>query len=375
MPIIDPAPALFSTTTGCPSRLAETFRNDAAGGVGAGAGRERHDELDRPVRIILRERGQDHRRDHQHQRQRQQFLHARPPASWRWHAITLQAFDWTLRASHSTCRLTSSDVIIRSQVAPGSHSLSTASRTQDLRDGLVAVVKRDCPTCVMVEPVLRQLAAADAPLTVLTQDDPAFPSGVPGVVDDTGLERSFALGIETVPTTLRIEHGRETTRAVGWHRGEWESLTGMRSLGPDLPEQRPGCGSLTADPNIADELAIRLGGVTFASRKSRSAATRTSTRPASTATGPTACRWCRRRPCACIACCRGPSATPRRCWAACLPTTSPARWRRWRSTRSWRAASRSTCRWSSPRWKQRSTRRSASTPSSRRPCSSDRSSS
>ena len=41
----------------------------------------------------------------------------------------------------------------------------------------------------------------------------------------------------------------------------------MRALGPDLPEQRPGCGSLSTDPNIADELAIRLGGVTFKSRK------------------------------------------------------------------------------------------------------------
>jgi len=134
-------------------------------------------------------------------------------------------------------------------------------------DGLVAVVKRDCPTCVMVEPVLRQLAAAGTPISVLTQDDPAFPTGVPGVIDDTGLERSFELNIETVPTLLRIEHGRETTRAVGWHRGEWEGLTGIRALGVDLPEQRPGCGSLTADPNTADELAIRLGGVTFESEK------------------------------------------------------------------------------------------------------------
>ena len=41
----------------------------------------------------------------------------------------------------------------------------------------------------------------------------------------------------------------------------------MRALGLGLPEQRPGCGSLTTDPNIADELAIRFGGVTFESEK------------------------------------------------------------------------------------------------------------
>ena len=46
--------------------------------------------------------------------------------------------------------------------------------THVLPDGLAVVVKRDCPTCVMVEPVLRQLAASGVPFTVLTQDDPTW---------------------------------------------------------------------------------------------------------------------------------------------------------------------------------------------------------
>ena len=158
-------------------------------------------------------------------------------------------------------------MIVNHRLCLEATDLTAALHTQDIRDGLVAVVKRDCPTCVLVEPVLRQIAAAKTPLTVLTQDDPTFPAGIPDVVDDTGLERSFELNIEIVPTILRFEAGRETTRAIGWHRGEWEQLTGMRSLGPDLPEQRPGCGSLSTDPNIADELAIRMGGVTFNARK------------------------------------------------------------------------------------------------------------
>ena len=177
----------------------------------------------------------------------------------------------SFRGVHEVCRGRPEQMEEPSPRARRSSSRTERDRDRriphaNIPDGLVAVVKRDCPTCVMVEPVLRQLAAAGTPLTVLTQDDPAFPADIPGVVDDTGLERSFALDIEIVPTLLRIEHGRETTRAVGWHRGEWEQLTGVRALGPDLPEQRPGCGSLTADPNIADELAIRLGGVTFESR-------------------------------------------------------------------------------------------------------------
>ena len=49
-------------------------------------------------------------------------------------------------------------------------------------DGLVIVAKHECHTCVLVEPVMRSLDKAGA-LTVITQDDPAFPSGVGRVLD------------------------------------------------------------------------------------------------------------------------------------------------------------------------------------------------
>ncbi|MGE0697823.1 MAG: thioredoxin family protein [Hyphomicrobiaceae bacterium] len=136
-----------------------------------------------------------------------------------------------------------------------------------LTDGLAIVVKRDCPTCVLVEPVLRQLRASGKPVEIVTQDDPAFPSGAGAVTDDRELRRSWDLQIETVPTVLRLEGGRETGRAIGWDRAEWEALTGLAGLGPELPAQRPGCGSLTVDPVIADELALKFGNFTFKSRK------------------------------------------------------------------------------------------------------------
>ncbi|MGY1710497.1 thioredoxin family protein [Geodermatophilus sp. SYSU D00758] len=118
-----------------------------------------------------------------------------------------------------------------------------------LPDGLVAVVKRDCPTCVLVEPVLRDLGAA-----VWCQDDPGW---FPG--DDTSLELSWRLGVETVPTLLRVEGGAETARVVGWSRPQWEELTGVTGLGPGLPEHRPGCGSLSVDPDRVDALEARYG--------------------------------------------------------------------------------------------------------------------
>ncbi|MEZ5340256.1 MAG: hypothetical protein R2706_02065 [Acidimicrobiales bacterium] len=43
------------------------------------------------------------------------------------------------------------------------------------QNGLVAVVKRDCPTCELVVPVLDQLASV-GDLTVFSQDDPTFPN-------------------------------------------------------------------------------------------------------------------------------------------------------------------------------------------------------
>ncbi|HEX5614023.1 MAG TPA: thioredoxin family protein [Acidimicrobiia bacterium] len=121
-------------------------------------------------------------------------------------------------------------------------------------DGLVAVVKRDCPTCTTVAPVLAQLASAGA-LTVFTQDDPTFPEGT-NPVDDRNLAVSFALDIDTVPTLVRIEGGAETARTVGWLRSAWEEITGVAGLGPDLPEYRPGCGSLTQDPVVVDRLLV-----------------------------------------------------------------------------------------------------------------------
>ena len=133
-------------------------------------------------------------------------------------------------------------------------------------DGLIAVVKRDCPTCTLVEPVLQRLATGATPFTVYSQDDPGFPAGAGKVIDDTGLENSYHLGIDIVPTLVRIRDRREVARTLGWHRGEWETVSGLRGLGAGLPETRPGCGSKTQDPGMPSQLAVRHGGVKFQAR-------------------------------------------------------------------------------------------------------------
>jgi thiol-disulfide isomerase/thioredoxin len=134
------------------------------------------------------------------------------------------------------------------------------------RDGIVIFAKRECETCQMVEPVLGQLARA-MPMVVFTQDDPSFPAS--GAIDDTSLAQSFAFDIEAVPTVLRFEDGKEVARTHGWERTQWEKVTGMSGLGPDLPAMRPGCGSKSREPGVYESLMAEFGKVDFKSRQIR----------------------------------------------------------------------------------------------------------
>lgn len=139
--------------------------------------------------------------------------------------------------------------------------------TELLANGWVVVVKHDCPTCELVQPVLRKMEDSGTPLQVFSQDDPSFPEGLATVVDDRDLEQSFRLEIESVPTLIRRENGQEVERTVGWHRSEWWELTGIAGLGEELPELQPGCGSLSVEPGMAERLQVRFGEVPFQSRQ------------------------------------------------------------------------------------------------------------
>jgi hypothetical protein len=133
-------------------------------------------------------------------------------------------------------------------------------------DGFVVFAKEECPTCQLVAPVLRTLARTEQKLVVYSQDDPAFPADL-DVVDDTALEQSFRLDVETVPTLIRLSEGREVARTVGWDRAEWERVTGLRGLGEGLPGFQPGCGSKSRDPGVYEHLLARFGNPGLGARK------------------------------------------------------------------------------------------------------------
>lgn len=124
------------------------------------------------------------------------------------------------------------------------------SQPPKLPDGLVVIVNGECPTCSFVRPILGQLD-----VHVISEDD------------ESGLETSYLLDVDTVPTLLRVVDGAEVERIVGWSRVEWERLSGVTGLGPDLPPHRPGCGARAVDPAVADELAVRFGRSSLRARR------------------------------------------------------------------------------------------------------------
>lgn len=138
-----------------------------------------------------------------------------------------------------------------------------------LPNGIVAIVKKECATCEMVAPLLPTIAASGTPLTVYTQDDPSFPAGT-NSLHDADLSVSWHYDIETVPTLLRIENGVEVDRTYGWQKEAWQKFTGIADLGnqsgAELPVMRPGCGSLSVDPNLVDELRVRFTSSTLRAR-------------------------------------------------------------------------------------------------------------
>lgn len=132
---------------------------------------------------------------------------------------------------------------------------------------LLCFVKEDCPTCNLVMPLLEAAQAsddvpvlaagqtADGNRTLLQRHAPTFP-----LLDDSTLKVSFAYDVETVPLAILADgDGREVDRLVGFDRDQWRTF--FKAHAPNaqvdwdsLPAWRPGCGSLTQDPLIAERL-------------------------------------------------------------------------------------------------------------------------
>ena len=105
---------------------------------------------------------------------------------------------------------------------------------------------------------MKELSTGDKTLIIYTQDDPGFPDGIPGVIHDTTLEQSYRFQIETVPTLISLENGREIGRSVGWDQAEWRALSEIKGLGEGLPWERgrPRPHVTLCLANLFDSLAL-----------------------------------------------------------------------------------------------------------------------
>ncbi len=133
-------------------------------------------------------------------------------------------------------------------------------------NGFIAVLKRDCATCRLIEPAILELTRATQ-LQVHSQDDPTFPESIAEVIDERELELSYRHDIEVVPTLIRVQEGKETTRLIGWQRDEWRRLTKMPTLGANLPEFSPGCGSKSVEPGMPEKMAYKFGDTLLQARR------------------------------------------------------------------------------------------------------------
>ena len=138
--------------------------------------------------------------------------------------------------------------------------------TENGPDGLAIFVKKECPTCNLVQPVVQELAKCGRSVIVFAQDDTSFMDGLT-VQDDTSLKQSFLHNIEAVPTFIRFANGREVDRTVDWSRTEWERVAGIAGLGQNLPAFQPGCGSKTREPGVFEHLVARYGDPGLTSRR------------------------------------------------------------------------------------------------------------
>ena len=127
---------------------------------------------------------------------------------------------------------------------------------------LLALVKHDCPVCDQVLPsfdaagvrVLSQSSAQDT-------EAQAARLGLGTVPElDVDLELSARLDPDAVPTLVLLDGSDERGRVEGLDRQGMLELAAQAGVELDLdglPAIRPGCASLTRDPEVAARLAAR----------------------------------------------------------------------------------------------------------------------
>jgi hypothetical protein len=155
------------------------------------------------------------------------------------------------------------------------------------RAALLCFVKEDCPTCGMTMPLIEAAHGAfgaSIDVWAIGQDSEGNAKLVERhalkvpMLDDSALKVSFGYDLDTVPTIILAgAQGAEMRRFMGFGRDDWRNLMHDMSrlsgkTAPALdwnsyPESRPGCGSLSVDPEIGARLEAEARGERMVARR------------------------------------------------------------------------------------------------------------
>jgi AhpC/TSA family len=163
----------------------------------------------------------------------------------------------------------------------------TAQSFPSKRATLLCFVKEDCPTCGMTMPLIEAAHSAFGThlnIWAIGQDADGnaklverYALTVP-MLDDTALKVSFDFGLDTVPTIILADaDGRELRRFMGFGRDDWRAMFAELSRlsgrpAPSInwdsyPDSRPGCGSKSVEPGIAERLEANARGDKLTARR------------------------------------------------------------------------------------------------------------
>ena len=155
------------------------------------------------------------------------------------------------------------------------------------RPALLCFVKEDCPTCGLTMPLIEAAAEAfrdkvdvvaigqDAAGNALLVERHKFTAPM---LDDSDLKISYAYNVEIVPTVILADgRGAELRRFEGFDKSDWQRaladiahLAGGSAAQIDwstFPESRPGCGSKSVEPGVAERLAAEASGSRLRARQ------------------------------------------------------------------------------------------------------------
>ncbi len=142
------------------------------------------------------------------------------------------------------------------------------------KPSVLCFVKEDCPTCNEIMPAVSAFYAGykdkldflligqtrEGNDTLMQRHNLAM-----SILDDSALKVSFAYDLDIVPTILLVSpDGEIMSEQIGFVKADWQTfndavadLLDTRAVDLDwnaLPDWRPGCGSLSADPVISEKL-------------------------------------------------------------------------------------------------------------------------